>query len=52
MLKNMGRLNLGQVSRGNNMGCKGYILKVFGLTGETKDRNELNQCVPICDAIS
>jgi hypothetical protein len=35
-LKNMGRLSLGQVSRGNNMGSKGYILKVFGLTGGNK----------------
>jgi hypothetical protein len=35
-VKNMGRLRLGQVSRGNNMGWKGYILKVFGVIGGNK----------------
>jgi hypothetical protein len=29
-------MGLGQASRGNNMGWKGYILKVFGLTGGHK----------------
>jgi hypothetical protein len=43
MLKNMGRLSLGQASRGNGL---------ERLYGETKDGNEWNQCVPICDAIS
>jgi hypothetical protein len=40
MLQNMNELSLGQASRGN------------GQTGETKDKNERNQCVPIYDAIS
>jgi hypothetical protein len=40
MLKNMGRLISGQTSRGNNMGKKGYILKVFGLTGENKGQEQ------------
>jgi hypothetical protein len=35
-VKNMGRLRLGQVSRGNNMGWKGDILKVFGVIGGNK----------------
>jgi hypothetical protein len=40
MLKNMGRLSLGQASQGNNMGWKGFILKVFSLTGGNKGQKQ------------